>query len=324
MNLARLLSVATLYLSATLTWAAGLGFIEVPADVNGPALRGAVWTPCASPAGKIALDPIVIAGTRDCPVAGNGLPLVVVSHGTGGSFLGHHDTAATLADAGFVVAAISHPGDNFQDLSRQGQLSAFTTRPVDMKRLLDYMLNAWPAQTKIDAGRVGFFGFSRGGYTGLAAVGAVPDFRLRQDLCPPDSRVQLCGEIRRNELPPPPQRDMRIKAAVIVDPLSAFDAQGLKAVTMPIQLWASAYGGDGVLPQHVEALRRDLPSAPEWHLAPNAAHFAFLAPCSSTMTDALPGICRDGPGFDRVAFHADFNAKLLVFFRQHLVPRPSP
>ena len=35
------------------------------------------------------------------------LPLVVMSHGTGGSFLGHFDTAMALADAGFVVVAMN-------------------------------------------------------------------------------------------------------------------------------------------------------------------------------------------------------------------------
>ena len=49
-------------------------------------------------------------GAKDCPV-------IVISHGSGGSFLGHHDTAETLADAGFVVAAISHPGITFRTLA---------------------------------------------------------------------------------------------------------------------------------------------------------------------------------------------------------------
>ncbi|WP_256219861.1 MULTISPECIES: alpha/beta hydrolase [unclassified Variovorax] len=318
--LARLLFLATFWLSVA-AHAAGFSFIEVPADGNGPALRGAVWTPCASAPGRIALDPLVIAGTRDCPVAGSALPLVVVSHGTGGSFLGHHDTAAALADAGFVVAAISHPGDNFQDLSRQGHLSAFATRPVDMKRLVDHMLGAWPGRSALDADRIGLFGFSRGGYTGLVAVGALPDLTLRKDLCPADSRVPLCGEIRRGDLPAllvSPARDPRIKAAVIVDPLSVFDAAGLKQVTVPLQLWASEFGGDGVTPDSVAAVRRDLPAPPDWHVAAGAAHFAFLAPCAPAMANALPEICRDGPGFDRTAFHTAFNAEVVAFFRRRL------
>lgn len=315
----RFLSLATLCLYASLVHAAGVSFIEVPADKNGPMLRGAVWTPCDAPAGKIPLDLLVLDGTMNCPVSGLRLPLIVISHGKGGSALGHHDTAAALADAGFVVAAINHPGHNFQDMSGQGHLSVYATRPADMKRLVDYMLGAWSAKVALDANRIGLFGFSAGGYTGLVSVGAVPNFKLREDLvCAPGSTVPACGEIRRNELPQIPPRDERIKAAVIVDPLSAFDADSLKTVTLPIQLWASAFGGDGVTPASVEAVRRDLPTPPEWHVVQGAAHFAFLAPCTQSMARTLPEICSDRPGFDRVAFHGDFNARVLAFFSGHL------
>lgn len=320
----RSLLPAALCCAATLAHAAGFAFIEVPADKDGPALRGAVWSPCSAPPGRIDLAPLVLQGTRDCPVAGQDLPLVVVSHGAGGSALGHHDTAATLADAGYVVAAISHPGDNFQDLSRQGHLSAFATRPVDMKRLTDYMLGAWPQRAQLDAGKVGFFGFSRGGYTGLVAIGAVPDWTSRQDLCSPLSTRPLCGEIRRKEIPATPAPDPRIRAAVIVDPLSVFDAKGLGHVRTPIQLWASALGGDGVTLQSVETVRQGLPSAPDWHVADNAGHFAFLAPCSPALAEAAPDICRDAPGFDRVAFHQKFNAQVLTFFQRHIAASKAP
>lgn len=320
----RSLLPAALCCAATLAHAAGFAFIEVPADKDGPALRGAVWSPCSTPPGRIDLAPLVLQGTRDCPVAGQGLPLVVVSHGAGGSALGHHDTAATLADAGYVVAAISHPGDNFQDLSRQGYLSAFATRPVDMKRLTDYMLGAWPQRAQLDAGKVGFFGFSRGGYTGLVAIGAVPDWTSRQDLCSPLSTRPLCGEIRRKEIPATPAPDPRIRAAVIVDPLSVFDAKGLGHVRTPIQLWASALGGDGVTLQSVETVRQGLPSAPDWQLAANARHFAFLAPCSPALADVAPEICRDAPGFDRAAFHQVFNAQVLAFFQRQIAPAKAP
>ncbi len=317
----RWLSVAALGCAATVAQAAGFAFIEVPADQDGPAMRGAVWSPCSAPPGRIDLAPLVLQGTRDCPIAGiagQGLPLVVVSHGAGGSALGHHDTAAALADAGYVVAAINHPGDNFQDMSRQGHLSAFATRPVDIKRLTDYMLGAWPLRAQLDAGKVGFFGYSRGGYTGLVAIGAKPDWTLREDLCPPLSMRPLCGEIRRNEIPATPAPDARIKAAVIVDPLSVFDAKGLGNVSIPVQLWASALGGDGVTPQSVETVRQGLPRAPDWHVAASAGHFAFLAPCSPALADVAPEICRDAPGFDRVAFHRVFNAQVVGFFQGHV------
>ena len=320
MNLPRQMSIAAMCLSACLAHAAGVAFIEVSAGPDGPALHGAVWTPCATSASTIAPGPMTRAGVKDCAVAGVSLPLVVVSHGTGGSALGHHDTTEALADAGFVVAAINHPGDNFQDLSRQQGLSAFGTRPVDLRRLVDFMLRNGAGQARIDAARVGVFGFSRGGYTSLVAVGAVPDFASRPDLCPTLDANPMCMALRRGERPPAPVPDARLKVAVVVDPLSLFDAAGLAGVTVPVQLWASEFGGDGVTPDSVAALRRALPAAPDWHVAIGAGHFAFLAPCSPAMAHALPEICRDPAGFDRVAFHRDFNARVVAFFRRHLMP----
>lgn len=317
--------IATLALSclSPLVHAAGFQFIEVPADNQGPALKGAVWTPCSAPAVEIKLGPMVLAGVQNCPVRGVNRPLVVVSHGSGGSFLGHRDTAASLADAGFVVASVSHPGDNFQDLSRQGHLSAFLTRPVDMKRLVDYMTAQWPERGNLNTQAIGFFGFSRGGYTGLVAAGAVPDFRIGAVFCA-HVDLPLCQEIRNKDLPKPPPPDTRIKAAVIADPLSLFAAPGLASVAIPIQLWSSELGGDGVTLQSVESVRAALPTLAEYHVAERAGHFSYLAPCSPEQTRAVPAICQDKPGFDRVAFHTLFNAKVLAFFRENLKQDSAP
>ena len=109
----------------------------------------------------------------DAEPVGHGLPLVVVSHGTGGSFAGHLDTAAVLASHGFVVAAVTHPGDNWQDQSRTLDIQ---NRPRELIALLDFMLGGWRSHAVIDPGRVGAFGFSAGGFTVLAAAGGRPDW----------------------------------------------------------------------------------------------------------------------------------------------------
>ena len=182
------------------------------------------------------------------------------------------------------------------------------------------MLSTWAGRASIDANRVGVFGFSRGGYTGLVAAGAVPDFALRKGECEPASTFPMCVEFRHGDVPPRPTRDARVKAAVIVDPFSVFDVAGLKNVTVPLQLWSSEFGGDGVTPESVAAVRRELPAAPDWHVATGAAHFAFLAPCPPALADELPELCRDKAGFDRVAFHARFNAEVVAFFKAQLPP----
>ena len=156
------------------------------------------------------------------------------------------------------------------------------------------------------------------------AIGAKPDWTLRPDLCPPLSMRPLCGEIRRNEIPATPAPDTRIKAAVIVDPLSVFDAKGLGQVSTPVQLWASALGGSGVTLQSVEKVRQGLPRTPDWHVAANAEHYAFLAPCSPALAEAAPDICRDAAGFDRVTFHQFLNAQVLAFFQRHIAAVKAP
>jgi predicted dienelactone hydrolase len=106
---------------------------------------------------------------------------------------------------------------------------------------------------------------------------------------------------------------------VIADPLSVFfTADSLASVNVPAQLWASEYGGDGVTNRGVAAVDRNLPTQHEYHVVPNSGHFAFLGPCPPALTKAVPEICTDVPGFDRLAFHKQFNADVLAFFRAQL------
>src|SRR5450830_112071 len=135
-----------LCLTASLVHAAGFQLIEVPADGPLPALKGGIWYPCAQPTGEVKLGPFVMPVVKDCPVAGEKLPLVVLSHGRGGTFLGHRDTAEALADGGFVVIAINHPGDNAMDRSRIDEFSVYVERPADVKRVIDFMLGPWPGR----------------------------------------------------------------------------------------------------------------------------------------------------------------------------------
>jgi predicted dienelactone hydrolase len=322
-HVCRFLSTIGFCLTATLAQAAGLRSIDIPAGADGPAIHGAIWYPCAEPPGEVHLDIFTLRGVKDCPLLGNKLPLVVVSHGRGGNFAGHHDTDEVLADAGYIAAAISHPGDNSFDLSRSDDLSVYVERPQDIKRLIDFMLGASPFSAAIDRERIGFFGFSRGGYTGLVAVGANPVWANATAFCQ-HAASNACAQILRKEYPTQPfTHDPRIKAAVIADPLAvAFTADSFAAVKVPVQLWASEHGGDGVLPEDVAAVDANLPPKHEYRVVPNSRHFSFVPPCPPALVQARPELCVDLPGFDRVAFHAEFNADVLAFFRKWLI-RPA-
>ena len=108
---------------ATVIWAgaaqASVGFETVSVPVAGDKpLAVTIWYPTDAPERAVPLSLYSQSVAPGAPVAGHGHPLVVISHGTGGSNADHYDTARALAAAGFVVAAPTHTGDTQGDRSR--------------------------------------------------------------------------------------------------------------------------------------------------------------------------------------------------------------
>lgn len=306
---------------------AGYQRLQIPASDSQPAITAMVWSPCSKQATSTQLGPYIVEGTAGCDVDGHDLPLIVISHGKGGSLLGHHDTATALAKEGFVVATFNQPGDSFGDEKGGQELKIFEARPADASRVITYLLETWPQRAKLNPNKVGVFGFSRGGYTALALVGAKPSIpAIAARLC---ARVGLfatglCRELKAKDVRLNPQADGRVKAAVVVDPLNLFDDTGLKSVHVPIQLWASELGGDGVNLTHIEDVRRGLAAEPEFNIARGAGHFAYLAPCPSQFKKEAKSLCNDPPAFDRISWHQKMNVLVVDFFNKALdVPKTS-
>ncbi|WFU82166.1 prolyl oligopeptidase family serine peptidase [Bradyrhizobium sp. CIAT3101] len=306
--------------------AAGLQLLDTD-----PTLAGAIWYPCAAepqpvPLGKVSMNFITtLQGVKDCPVSGSRLPLAIIAHGRGGWFGGHDDTAQALADAGFVVAAINYPGDNGADRSQSDSLSIIAARPKETIRLLDFMLNEWRDRAVIDPEKIGFFGFSAGAYTGLILAGAKPDYQKIAGLCTEGNNSPGCEQFRRGDIPPEPQHDPRIRAAVLADTALnfMFSADGLTDVHIPLLIWRSKSGGGGIDPKNVVLTASSLPGKPEVRVMP-AGHFGFLAPCTEKFAAELPRLCADPPGFDRTAFHHELNASIVSFLRDHLATERKP
>ena len=103
------------------------------------------------------------------PSSGNGR-LVVFSHGSGGDALTLHTLARTLALAGFVVAQPEHRGDNWQDHVDAGPTS-WQRRPAEISRTIDAVASDPRFSSFLRLDRVGIYGVSAGGVTGLALAG---------------------------------------------------------------------------------------------------------------------------------------------------------
>jgi predicted dienelactone hydrolase len=301
--------------------AANVGFETASAPVPGDKpLALTIWYPTDAPERSTPLSLYSQSVAPGGAPAGHGHPLVVISHGSGGSNADHFDTARALAAAAAVVAAPTHTGDTLGDRSRSLRL---TERPAELSRVIDYMTRDWRGHDAVDAGKVGAFGFSSGGFTVLGAIGGEPDMSQVARHCAQHPHFYDCNLGRQPGVGPSPvtlapvAHDPRIKAAVVAAPVLgfAFAPSGLSKVRVPVQLWRAEW--DTVLPQpyYAEAVHALLPKA-EYHVVPAAEHFDFMAPCTPALAKVAPQICVDN--IDRTAFHRTFNAAVVRFFRNTL------
>lgn len=290
-----------------------------------------IWYPTASPARATAFGPFNLTVAIGAPMAPGRKPLVVVSHGTGGSELGHADIAQALASAGFVVVALTHPHDNFRDRSLSASRFYFEERPRQVQRLLDALLADPQFANEVDAARIGAFGHSAGGYTVLALAGAIPELARVNAHCAPDGAgprddAVFCGLGGKGVAPTLPSepaaaqvRDARIRAVMAATPVGAvFAPASLAAVAIPVVV--EAYGRDEVLKPayHADHVCRHLTRATCVRTA-EAGHFAALAITGTPLANSAglsPGA--DPPGFDRKAYLEAVAERAVRFFRASL------
>lgn len=304
---------------------AGFTVVQVP-DPQGAPITVGIWYPTDAPIKPMALGIADQVTAPGAPLVGDHLPLVVMSHGNGGFFGGHADTAQALAEAGFVVAALTHTGDNYADQSRATDMP---NRPRQVSVLISYMLAVSPMHAAIDPERVGAFGFSSGGFTVLVAAGGEPDMTTLAPHCRAHPDFYDCKLAAAHPLPVNAGKavwdhDARIKAVVAAAPAIgySFGTAGLSKVTMPVQLWRA--GDDQILPDpfYASAVRAALPHAPDYQVVEGAGHFDFLTPCNAMGRTTAAAICASASGFDRAAFHKDFDAKVVGFFKVNLMAKP--
>lgn len=329
-KLYRILLVICTLLFTVKSEAAGFEIISV-ADLGHPDLQVGVWYPVNTPApDKPNTEyelPVVLGGT---PQNTNG-GLIVISHGFGGWYAGHADTAIALADAGFIVAAPTHTGNTWSDMSSPIE-RWMIDRPRHVSRVLDQLLSDGQMGTLIDPAKIGVYGFSAGGYTALSLIGGLLDFGEATRHCELNPVEFVCAEgafrglfdAKMDELPDASWgADLRISAAVISAPGFAFayTEESLTRVVADVQLWSGELDTSVPTETNAALLASRLPEKPETHWVEDASHFAFLTvPCREAFKQEDPAgyqeICGDPVSFDRKAFHADMHRAMIRFYNE--------
>jgi predicted dienelactone hydrolase len=123
------------------------------------------------------------------PSSGGPYPVIVVSHGAGGSWDTHHAQAQDLARHGYAVLCVEHIGSNTermkQGLRAMKNIEAMTrdsdevlARPRDVSFAIDRAAEWNESHAKLkgrlDLARIGVMGHSFGAYTTMVACGMRP------------------------------------------------------------------------------------------------------------------------------------------------------
>jgi predicted dienelactone hydrolase len=269
-------------------------------------------------------------------------PLLVLSHGTGGSAASLDWLASALAAQGYIVAGVNHPGNNAPEPVTFDGFVLWWERATDLSEMLDGLLADPSFGAHIDRDRIGAVGFSLGGYTVLELAGARTDLQRFTNFCASSAADAICRPPEMDRLGSDAHvpadfsaatrasmarsgdsyRDPRIKAVFAMAPAlgEAFDEHSFADVHIPVSLMAGSADRIAPVQTNIERIGTLLPAATV-RMVPGAAHNTFLDTCLPEAVESAPMICKDGPGIDRNAVHAQAITQALTFFSATL---PAP
>jgi predicted dienelactone hydrolase len=278
-----------------------------------------VWYPTSDNAQEKNETPFVRMETaRNGAISTGKFPLILFSHGTGGGRLTVEWLCAGLAANGFIVAAVDHFGNTF-DNPIPAEFVKFWERPQDIRFVLDRLLES-DITSSIDTNKIGAAGFSLGGYTSIALAGAQMDYealvaymkteRGRKEAEIPEmpGLLSMLDQAEMHALfkKAPGLHDPRIKSVFAMSPALG---QGFPSKDNFKNVSASVYivgaGNDQICPLETNAKHyaATIPSAKFKVVGEKAGHYVFLNEATEGLKSQAPVYFQDVVGVDRHAIH---------------------
>ena len=258
------------------------------------------------------------------------LPLIMFSHGTGGNRLACSWFCEGLASKGFIVAAVDHFGNTYDNPIPKEFVSIWK-RPQDISFVLSQLLNEKQTALKIKTSEIFAAGFSLGGYTSLALAGAIIDanelikfFRTpegKREIDIPEmpgliklfEQDSIMMEFKNNS----DLKDKRIQGVFVMAPAvgQGFTSRSqMKGIDVPVSIVGVI--GDSIAPIKTNAshYKNLIPNA-EWHAVEgNAGHYVFLNVGNDELKKIAPVYFTDAEGVNRAKIHAQVLLQAEKFF----------
>ena len=275
--------------------------IRILDEINNINFETWLLYPSSDKSQNIKVGPYSINACSDGKMANGKFPLVIISHGGGGSHLLYRIVAQYLTKNGYVVAMPEHHGNNRNDNSLEGQNKNLTLRTRHIRFVIETLISAPELMEYIDSRHIFMIGHSMGGCTALAIAGAVPWSREREQI-----------EVAHDE---------RVKALVLFAPAAAWfqDPDSFNHVNLPIVVFSAEH--DTLTPYwQADLIKQNVKNSALVNVktVKNAGHLSFLAPFPEKMRNINFPPSQDPDGFDREAFHETLKAEVLNFFNKLL------
>lgn len=269
-------------------------------------------------------------------------PLVLLSHGSGGSVVQLAWLADALVTAGFLVAGVNHHGNTaIQPYVPEGFLY-WWHRGLDLSRVIDAVLEDPVFSSQVDAHAVTTAGFSYGGFTGLLLAGGTPTPQQLAEFCESEHADASCGtppglpdpgaigaiRERMRSLPAlgdidPPYSSMdlmdsRIRAACALSPPlgGAFAPADFRRIEVPTLFVVPERDPLAPKEQNAAYMAGHIPGAELEVLPGSVGHYAFMSEATEAGRESHPQLCRDAPGVDRGELHREVGPRVAAFLRQ--------
>ncbi len=280
---------------------------------------------------------VVVDGT---PATQHKHPLVLMSHGTGGSAPQMLWLASALVKAGYIVAAVNHHGNTaFESQKYPEGFLLWWERTADLSQVQKQLLQDPTWASLIDDEKIALVGFSLGGYTTLPGVGGVTNKALFSEYCentvedfscqPQPEFLSVLDAYEAIKHSAKVQHSLarqgdnfrvdNVKAAVAIGAavIHAFEPASLMAVKTPTMLMVGSE--DRIAPnRYNSAYAHDLMPNSELVVIDGARHYSFLSECTEHGSTALPALCDDEGFIRRADAHQAVINKVLPFLQQHL------
>jgi predicted dienelactone hydrolase len=168
-------------------------------------LKTLIWYPADESAADQPLEP-TLKGVIDAEAAASeeGFPIVMFSHGSGGTPRQSIYYTSHLASHGFVVAAPPHPGNTIEDCfpcrEQEGLVDSFLNRPDDVRFVLESLLELnedpqSPFYQALDPERAGISGHSFGGLVTVQLSQDDGSFSAGLAMAPPGGQLATLTDL---------------------------------------------------------------------------------------------------------------------------------